>query len=314
MHRPPSSTSAANPKTSNIYFANVHCRFHCSFIDASIPQLFVTQLHIMRSVFALAFSILQAALFVQAGFSIPKVPDPVPAPLPAPLPEVPVVGSGRSSGSSGDSSDPYSGGSSGGTSEPLGPLRIGSSAPDSGSQPAGSNGEKSNIGDVIDKIQSVLDAITSVVELSNGSPTTTSAASLPTAAYPCSSAQVVYDACAARTSNFSTMELTMQADCLCYDISTIRPFDGYMSSCNNFVQNQTRYAGTTASAIQNATSLCAQAQSVSTALLAAASTAAPQMTAASTPTTPPSTGTASRLPTSHTLFLCLGFVLGISMI
>ena len=149
-----------------------------------------------------------------------------------------------------------------------------------GEQP-GENESESDIGEALSDI---LDAITSIISLAGGTSTVVpSAISLPTAAHPCLSAQNLFNSCASRASSSyaaapstqvcfaplpcveepsgpDTATANIQSSCLCPQAtSTSAPgiFDGYLGSCNNYVQNQTQLA--TQSGLTVATAFCSSA-------------------------------------------------------
>ena len=148
-----------------------------------------------------------------------------------------------------------------------------------GEQP-GENESESDIGEALSDI---LDAITSIISLAGGTSTVTLAISLPTAAHPCLSAQNLFNSCASRASSSyaaapstqvcnaplpcveepsgpDTATANIQSRCLCSQAtSTSVPgiFDGYLGSCNNYVQNQTQLA--TRSGLTIAPAFCSSA-------------------------------------------------------
>ena len=157
--------------------------------------------------------------------------------------------------------------------------------------------------DIIDNINSVLDAIQSIVSLavstsdsSTYTYTITSRAPLPTAAHPCRSAQSIYSACD-QTPYFTDQSVSQQASCLCYrqfggngtETGTMTTswapgfFDGFVSQCDGFVATQTVVAVsasvTGAGASAGATGICASVGDV-------------RASATMTPTTGPSTAAA----------------------
>lgn len=194
--------------------------------------------------------------------------------------------------------------------------------------------------EVAEHISDILDLVTTIISLAQGSSTITTRASLPTAAVPCTSAQKVYAACSSASSGFGAYAMSVQASCLCYvqvqsDVSyNPGAFDGYISSCNNFVLGQTSIS-TEATGLAPALGLCSSAGPVRAAASASASTtgtgavasgtgssvsraSASATTAsptASTPTVQPeTTGGASRDMVRGSLFVLVGLVCGNSFL
>ena len=169
-----------------------------------------------------------------------------------------------------------------------------------GSHPAEGQPER----DIGGTLTDILNAITSIVsEVVGGSTTVTSTAPLPTAAFPCLSAQSIFSSCASHFPNFNASGPTQQANCLCYpsqDSSSWNPgrFDGFLSSCNSYVQAQTQLS--TLSGLVSATGYCTSVGNVRATGTAAAAASTPAASTA-TPTTtttqvlPPTTGAASAL-------------------
>ena len=239
----------------------------------------------MRIILGLALSLTLIAL-TNAGFvdpdvdpvpAVPKTdPEPAPKPAPEPAPEPD------------PNPDPDS--PSGGSSPAYGPPFP---------QDPGGTGEDEPETDIGETLSDILDAITSIIsEVVGGTTTITSAASLPTAAHYCLSAQNVYHSCASQTSGFNTAAVTIQASCLCYqnqNTSSWVPglFDGFLGACNNYVQGQTQLASLTG--LDTAAAFCTTAGNVR---VSATPTASSTPTAAST-TAPqeqsPSTGAATVL-------------------
>ena len=239
----------------------------------------------MRIILGLALSLTLIAL-TNAGFvdpdvdpvpTVPKtVPEPAPKPAPEPAPEPD------------PNPDPDS--PSGGSSPAYGPPFP---------QDPGGTGEDEPETDIGETLSDILDAITSIIsDVVGGTTTITSAASLPTAAHYCLSAQNVYHSCASQTSGFNTAAVTIQASCLCYqnqNTSSWGPglFDGFLGACNNYVQGQTQLASLTG--LDTAAAFCTTAGNVR---VSATPTASSTPTAAST-TAPqeqsPSTGAATAL-------------------
>ena len=212
----------------------------------------------MRIISGLALSLTLIA-FTNAGFVDPDVvvpktdPDPV---VPDPPPKVP-------------------------PSPPIGD-------PPPGQVPGEQPGEDEPESDIGEALSDILDAITSIISLADGTSTITSTISLPTAAHPCLSAQNLFNSCASRASSSYALALStqvcngplpcvqgpsgpdtatakIQSSCLCHPAtSTAAPgiFDGYLRSCNNYVKNQTQLA--TRSGLTVATAFCSRAPTTST--------------------------------------------------
>lgn len=115
--------------------------------------------------------------------------------------------------------------------------------------------------EIAEHISDILDLVTSIISIAQGGSTVTASASLPTAAYPCLSAQDLYASCASVSSDFGVQAATAQANCLCYDEVRFDvnynpgAFDGYISSCNQFVLEQSSIS-TQASYLSPALGLC----------------------------------------------------------
>ena len=209
----------------------------------------------------------------------PKV-EPEPAPEPAPEPDP-----------NPDNDSPPDGSSPTYDSPPL--------------QNPGETGEDDSESDIGETLSEVLDAITSIIsDVIGGTTTVTSAASLPTAAHPCLSAQDIYNSCALHSPGFNTTAATIQASCLCYQnqnqstSSSWVPglFDGFLASCNNYVQEQTQLVSQPA--LESLTAFCTTAGNVRVSTTAAVSSTPAVPTAAATTAPqelPPSKGTATAL-------------------
>ena len=240
----------------------------------------------MRVLLGLALS-LTLIVLTNAGFVDPDVDvvptepkvDPEPAPEPAPEPDP-----------NPDNDSPTDG-----------------SYPtyDSPLQNPGGTGENESESDIGETLSDILDAITSIIsDVIGGTTTVTSAASLPTAAHPCLSAQDIYNSCASQISGFNTTAATIQASCLCYQnqnqstSSSWVPglFDGFLVSCNNYVQEQTQLV--TLPALETLTAFCTTAGNVRVSTTAAVSNTLAVPTAAATTAShelPPSKGVATAL-------------------
>ncbi|KAK0509751.1 hypothetical protein JMJ35_008145 [Cladonia borealis] len=175
----------------------------------------------------------------------------------------------------------------------------------------GGTGEDESESDIGETLSDILDAITSIIsDVIGGTTTITSAASLPTAAHPCLSAQDIYNSCALQTSGFNTTAATIQANCLCYQnqnqnqnqnqstSSSWVPglFDGFLASCNNYVQEQTQLV--TLPVLETLTAFCTTAGNVRVSTTAAVSITPAVPTAAATTAPqelPPSKGVATAL-------------------
>ena len=211
----------------------------------------------------------------------PKV-EPEPAPEPAPEPDP-----------NPDNDSPPDGSSPTYDSPPL--------------QNPGETGEDDSESDIGETLSDILDAITSIIsDVIGGTTTVTSVASLPTAAHPCLSAQDIYNSCASQTSGFNTTAATVQASCLCYQnqnqnqstSSSWVPglFDGFLASCNNYVQERTQLVSL--QALETLTAFCTTAGNVRVSTTAAVSSTPAVPTAAATTAPqelPPSKGAATAL-------------------
>lgn len=211
--------------------------------------------------------ILVSALPAHAAFTIPKAPD-VPDVAPEPVvPDTP--------------NDPASDSKPEGTS-PNEPNPIGPPATVPGEYPG--EDPESEASDIGEHLLDILDAITSLASLAvvgttAAATTITSAPSIPTAAYPCSSAEVIYNSCSSQFPDFNVSPQSAQARCLCYagqsnNATVWAPsiFDGYVSSCNNYVQAQTQLS--TLQGVGGDLGLCSSAGQViaTTGTVASAST------------------------------------------
>lgn len=250
----------------------------------------------MRLLITLSFFFLSTAFFVHAIDPIVVDPDPVP---PAVKPVTP-----DSAGS--------------GTDEPDTPGDTGSSRPlfDPALDPSPDPGEGEEENDIGEKIQSLLDAITSIVSIVQGSSTITSTVSLPSAAYPCLYAESLYNYCSSNDTGFATVPASVQASCLCYQASGNATswvpgvFDGYLSGCEGFVQAETVYQ--TAS-IESAVALCTSLGDVrASAREASASATALSPTAAITQR--PSTGGACRRTVLGGLIAVVVIAMGVAAV
>ena len=263
--------------------------------------------------------ILSSALLVHAAFPIPKAPD---APDVAPEPVVPETPSDPASDPT-----PESGPKPEGTS-PNEPNPIGPPATVPGEHPGVD--PESEASDVGEHLSDILDAIISLVSLAVGGTTAagttiTSAPSIPTAAYPCSSAEVIYNSCSSQFPGFDVSPQSAQARCLCYvgqgNYATAWApsiFDGYVSSCNNYVQAQTQLS--TLQGVGGDLGLCSSAGQVIAALsttgaVASASTrtGSPSIPAAtSAPSVqPPTMGMAIQCGIKWPLNLLVGIICGV---
>lgn len=175
-------------------------------------------------------------------------------------------------------------------------------------EPVKVNDPKADIGDAI---QSLLDAIMSIVEVQGGS-TITSAAPLPTAAYPCLHAEKAYNHCSSHFTAFVSAPMSAQASCLCYNnASKWSPdrLEGYISGCNDFVQAHTTFS---AGNISSGLGLCTSAGDVraSASVSSASKASASDLTSStSVPTQAPATGIASGRVMSRSLLPVLGCIL-----
>ena len=169
----------------------------------------------------------------------------------------------------------------------------------------GGIGEDDSESDIGETLSDILDAITSIIsDVIGGTTTITSAASLPTAAHPCLSAQEIYNSCASQIPGFNTTAATIQASCLCYQNQNQSRsfswvpglFDGFLASCNNYVQEQTQLV--TLPVLETLTAFCTTAGSVRVSTTAAVSSTPAVPTAAATTAPqelPPSKGAATAL-------------------
>ena len=257
--------------------------------------------------------ILVSALPAHAAFPIPKAPD---APDVAPEPVVPDTPSVPASGPS-----PESGSKPEGTS-PNEPNPIGPPATVPGEYPG--EDPESEASDIGEHLSDILDAITSLASLAvvgttAAATTITSAPSIPTAAYPCSSAEVIYNSCSSQHPDFNVSPQSAQARCLCYAgqsnyATAWAPsiFDGYISSCNSYVQAQTQLS--TLQGVGGDLGLCSSAGQfiATTGAVASASTrtGSPSIpAAASAPTVqPPTMAMASQCGIKWPLTFLVGII------
>ena len=170
----------------------------------------------------------------------------------------------------------------------------------------GGIGEDEPESDIGETLSNILDAVTSIIsDVIGGTTTVTSAASLPTAAHPCLSAQNIYNSCASETSGFNKSAATIQASCLCYQNQNQNQstfswapglFDGFLASCNHYVQEQTQLV--TLPVLKTLTAFCTTAGNVRVSTTAAVSStpAVPTVAATTAPQElPPSKGGATVL-------------------
>jgi len=283
-------------------------------------------MHFLFSLLSLPLYALHTHAIEPRGFIPPKVDpnvEPVPVapidPVPAPAPESPnqpVSGCRIGEDCSGDSN-------------PVPGKPIYNPPPAKNPDPP-SNGAS----DVASHISDILDLVTSIISLAQGGSTITTSATLPTAAYPCASAQNVYGSCSSASSNFGAQALSAQASCLCYeqvrfDISyNPGAFDGYIRRCNSFVLGQTSIS-TQASGLVPALGLCPSVGDVratatgsgAVASATSSTTGSPALpgsgsaTTASTPTVQPSTTSGARRGVAcGSLLVVVGLVLGSALI
>ena len=173
----------------------------------------------------------------------------------------------------------------------------------------GETKEEGPEGDIANALSKILKALTSLISLESHSTTRPSSVPLPTAAQPCISARNRFYSCASRASSSyataprnqpcitivpglpcaqgpsgpDTATAMIQSNCLCYhsqdqETSSYAPglFDGYLSSCNDYVQAQTKLAARSSLAI--ATAFCTSAGNANVSPTPAASTTASQTT------------------------------------
>ncbi len=176
----------------------------------------------------------------------------------------------------------------------------------------GADGSKASEPDIGDAIQSLLDAITSVVSEVQGDSTITSAAPLPTAAYPCLDAESAYNDCRSHSTGFVSAPMSAQASCLCYNnASSWSPdrFDGYLSGCDRFVQAQATVSA--AGNLSTGLGLCTSAGDVLASASASSASKASVASSTSIPIRAPTTGMASgRVRCGSSLVVLGGILLG----
>ncbi|MCJ1450581.1 hypothetical protein MMC28_000914 [Mycoblastus sanguinarius] len=193
-------------------------------------------------------------------------------------------------------------------------------APGANIGPIGFTPSESDESDIGEHLSDILDAIQSIISIAAGGSTTVLASSVPPVAYGCLSAESIYSVCSANDTVFNTAATSYQASCLCYRTIGGTPywaplaFDGYMSSCNDYVQAAIQYS-TNQSGIETAVSVCATGGDVRATPAANATNSGAAQTGSSptimtSPTSPPSTGIADRQRRSGGLFMFLGIVLG----
>ena len=258
------------------------------------------------------------------------VPDTEPEPEPVPVPNSSDDDSSIAGSSSGDGDD--SGDDSGGIDQIIGD---GSSSDGTPAAPAAASAdgneaefeeEDTDYSEILDAVSDLLDAITSIISDLGGGSSTTISVPLPTAASPCYSVSSIYNECGVHNSEFPYLIFPVQASCLCYvtegndTTATWAPssYDGYLSSCNDYAQTQTRATITQVGNSTTEFNLCSSAGDVraTPALTAASSTttssaaAASSTTAISTPTTTPTIGVASRMSVLRPLIVCIGLWFG----
>ena len=258
---------------------------NCAYnlVSAKGSAMFVNMRIILGLILSLTLIVLTNAGFIDPDVDVvptePKV-EPEPAPEPAPEPDP-----NPDNGSPTDNSSPTY------DSPPL--------------PNPGGTGEDEPESDIGETLSDILDAITSIIsDVIDGTTTVTSAASLPTAAHPCLSAQDIYNSCASQTPGFNTTAATIQASCLCYQNQNQSRsfswvpglFDGFLVSCNNYVQEQTQLVPLPV--LETLTAFCTTAGNVRVSTTAAVSSTPAVPTAAATTASqelPPSKGAATAL-------------------
>ncbi|MCJ1273512.1 hypothetical protein MMC21_001305 [Puttea exsequens] len=188
------------------------------------------------------------------GIFIPKIPKPE-IPVPPIKPKAPSIGSsnpGEEFGDTNPSPVKESPGEEFGDTNPSpaddSPTApIYDSTPNEAPEPAKPDEDSDETGsEIASAFKDILDELTNLISTQD-STTVTATAALPTAAYPCASANNIYAYCASASSNFSSALATQQASCLCYEQASSgeeityapRVFDDYIGSCNTYLMAQT---------------------------------------------------------------------------
>ena len=178
--------------------------------------------------------------------------------------------------------------------------------PDSGMitndpQPAVAEDNKADIIEIGKKLKEcvdkILEAVKSYEKSDSNTPMTTAVTSkIPAKARPCTVVLSAYNTCSTANSDFDALAKPRQAACLC-SVQKGIDFNDEMESCYKFVQSKTQYQ-TYATAIANATALCANNAPLS--LLGLGNFGAASNTITAAPSSAPATTapTTQRLQTS----------------
>ena len=156
--------------------------------------------------------------------------------------------------------------------------------------------EETHYEEILDAIDSFVDALTDVLDENS---------SIPTAAYPCFDVLNIFNDCDSNYSSFDSGTFPVQASCLCYtartnETATWAPkyYDGLISSCSDYASTQAQFSIGEITYTSGQSSLCSSAGDVrATPALVTPSPTSSKPSPTATPTSSP-TAQNTPIPTS----------------